>query len=178
MAESSLRLIRKVAEYIPQENVHLLRRGLRGLYVLYNEKRRTGKYDVVYVGMTNFNRGGVRSRLMRHRTRKRDLWTHASIFAVWENVRDDEVTELEGLFRHIYRHDSKRGPAIGWGRALLYARNPCLGACTTSISRYPLSPDRPWWSLKLARRFYLRSTVVRRRQRLGGMLSFYDGAAA
>jgi hypothetical protein len=37
--------------------------------------------------------------------RKGKLWTHFSIFEVWDNIRDEEVTELEGLFRHIYRKD-------------------------------------------------------------------------
>jgi hypothetical protein len=43
----------------------------------------------------------------RERNKKRGLWTHASVFVVWENVRDDEVTELEGLFRQIYQYDSR-----------------------------------------------------------------------
>jgi hypothetical protein len=38
---------------------------------------------------------------------KRDLWTHFSAFEVWNNIRDDEMAELEGLFRHIYRRDTK-----------------------------------------------------------------------
>jgi hypothetical protein len=51
-------------------------------------------------------RGGIRGRLRSHRRNKRDLWTHCSIFEVWDNIRDDEIAELEGLFRHLYRHDS------------------------------------------------------------------------
>jgi hypothetical protein len=52
-------------------------------------------------------RRGVRGRLISHRRSKRkgDLWTHFSVFQVWDNIRDDEVAELEGLFRHIYRRD-------------------------------------------------------------------------
>jgi hypothetical protein len=34
------------------------------------------------------------------------LWTHFSVFEVWPNVRDDEVGELEGLFRHLYKLDA------------------------------------------------------------------------
>jgi len=29
------------------------------------------------------------------------------VFEVWDNIRDDEIVELEGLFRHIYRDDSR-----------------------------------------------------------------------
>lgn len=50
-------------------------------------------------------RGGIRGRLKSHRRKKRDLWTHFSVYEVWDNVRDDEVAELEGLFRHFYRLD-------------------------------------------------------------------------
>ena len=29
------------------------------------------------------------------------------MFEVWDNIQDDEIVELEGLFRHIYRFDSR-----------------------------------------------------------------------
>jgi hypothetical protein len=61
-------------------------------------------YEVVYVGMAT--RGGIRGRLRSHRRTKRELWSHCSLFEVWDNIRDEEIAELEGLFRHLYRHDS------------------------------------------------------------------------
>jgi len=42
-----------------------------------------------------------------YRKIKAGLWAHCSVFEVWNNIRDDEIEELEGLFRHIYHHDSK-----------------------------------------------------------------------
>jgi len=50
---------------------------------------------------------GVRGRLESHVKRKGDLWTHFSAFEVWDNIRDEEIVELEGLFRHLYRKDSR-----------------------------------------------------------------------
>jgi hypothetical protein len=47
------------------------------------------------------------SRLRSHVRRKKDLWTHFSAFEVWENIRNEEIVELEGLFRHLYRRDSR-----------------------------------------------------------------------
>ena len=81
MEQSPLRLIKRSSEYIA--------------------------LDVVYVGMTLGGKGGIRGRLKGHRRKKLGLWTHCSIYEVWENVRDDEIIELEGLFRHIYRYDSR-----------------------------------------------------------------------
>jgi hypothetical protein len=111
MPQSPLRLIEKCAEYVPQAEYTDVPSGLRGIYVLYdcrdNEKKH---YDVVYVGMACAGRrGGIRSRLRRHRNSKRKgpRWTHFSLFKVWDNIRDEEVAELEGLFRHIYRDDSR-----------------------------------------------------------------------
>lgn len=51
----------------------------------------------------------MRGRLRSHSrsVKKADLWTHFSVFEVWPNVTDDQIAELEGLFRHIYRKDSK-----------------------------------------------------------------------
>jgi hypothetical protein len=52
---------------------------------------------------------GIRARLKSHARSKRkgSLWTHFSIFAVWPNISDAQVAELEGLFRHIYRKDTR-----------------------------------------------------------------------
>ncbi|MHB0961790.1 MAG: GIY-YIG nuclease family protein [Gemmatimonadaceae bacterium] len=110
MTQSSLRLIKRCAEYLEGDQVLKLPRGLRGIYVLYKRRLHKGGYsfDVVYVGMAS--KGGIRSRLKSHRRKKAGLWTHFSIFEVWENIRDDEVRELEGLFRHLYRDDSKASP--------------------------------------------------------------------
>jgi hypothetical protein len=110
LEESALRLVRAKVEFIPKDRVNELQRGLRGIYVLYQERRSVKpKYDVLYVGMaTAGRRGGIRSRLRAHARskRKRDLWTHFSVFEAWDNIRQEEIAELEGLFRHIYRKDS------------------------------------------------------------------------
>jgi len=50
---------------------------------------------------------GIKGRLTRHSKKKSGLWTHFSIFKVWDNIRNDEIKELEGLFRHLYKHDSR-----------------------------------------------------------------------
>ena len=47
----------------------------------------------------------MRSRLRNHVRNKGDEWTHFSVYEVWDNIRTDEIKELEGLFRHIYRFD-------------------------------------------------------------------------
>ena len=83
-----------------------MRRKRRGLHVLYKRRRQDGKekFDVVYIGMTT---SGMRGRLESHKKTKADLWTHFSAYEVWDNIRDEEIIELEGLFRHFYRKDSK-----------------------------------------------------------------------
>ena len=104
---ATLRLVKRCAEYLEAAQVFDLPGGLRGIYVLYRQRRRAGRVfrDVVYVGMAS--RGGIRARLKNHRLKKAGAWTHFSVFEVWDNIRDEEVTELEGLFRHLYRYDSK-----------------------------------------------------------------------
>jgi hypothetical protein len=105
MTQSALRLIKRVAEFQPQERIESIPTNRRGLYVLYKHAEEDGEdhYDVVYVGMAT---RGMKRRLRSHLKRKGDLWTHFSAFEVWDNVRDEEIVELEGLFRHIYRKDS------------------------------------------------------------------------
>ena len=108
MPQSDLRLIRRCAEFIPKTEIKSFPRGLRGIYVLYKRNRRNDHYNVVYVGMASAGRrGGIRGRLWSHFQKKGGLWTHFSLFEVWDNIRDDEVRELEGLFRHLYRRDAR-----------------------------------------------------------------------
>jgi hypothetical protein len=52
MEQSPLRLIKRSSEYIPLNDINLIPRGLRGIYVLYNRRPKLKTYDVVYVGMT------------------------------------------------------------------------------------------------------------------------------
>ena len=70
-------------------------------------RKRADQYDVVYIGMSATGKTGLKRRLRVHRRNKGSLWTHFSVFEVWENIRDDEIKELEGLFRQIYRYDSR-----------------------------------------------------------------------
>ena len=107
MAISELRLIKSVLEYQPKENIRLVPIKTRGIYALYQEDAEGKIYDLVYVGMARGKESGIRGRLSSHNKRKRDLWSHFSVYEVWDNIREDEVEELEGLFRHLFRYDSK-----------------------------------------------------------------------
>lgn len=111
MRESPLRLVERSAEFISRDDMKFLPRRLRGIYVFYRKCTHRGieKYDVQYVGMATAGRSrGMLGRLTSHAKSKRktQYWTHFSAFKVWDNIRDEEVAELEGLFRHIYRRDS------------------------------------------------------------------------
>jgi hypothetical protein len=108
-SHTPLRLIQSYVEYVPLADVLRVPGNLRGIYVLYLRKKPRGNqkrdhYNVVYVGMAR--QGGIRRRLRSHRKRKRAKWTHFSIFAVWPNISDGEIAELEGLFRHLFRYDA------------------------------------------------------------------------
>jgi hypothetical protein len=52
-------------------------------------------------------KGGIWSRLKSHMKSQTKVWSHFSVFKVWENIREDDVEELEGLFREIYRKDKR-----------------------------------------------------------------------
>lgn len=108
MPQSPLRLIKHCAEFLAPDRIREIPYGVRGIYVLYRFRSRSEAYDVVYVGLAGLgNRSGIRGRLQKHRRTKSGLWTHFSAYEVWDNVSGEEVRELEGLFRHIYRKDSK-----------------------------------------------------------------------
>jgi len=101
-------LFKRSFEFIPLSEIGGLPTLIRGIYVLYKEEPQSGsksKMDVVYVGMARGDSSGVKGRLKKHVKTKAD-WTHCSVFEVWDNIYPQQIEELEGLFRHLYRRDS------------------------------------------------------------------------
>lgn len=107
MAISELRLIKRALEYVPKENINLVPYGTRGIYALYQKALNGENYDLVYIGMARGLKMGIRKRLRSHKKNKPNLWSHFSMFEVWDNITEEEVEELEGLFRHLFKKDSK-----------------------------------------------------------------------
>ncbi len=108
MPESEFRLIKRCERYLPVDKINSIPRGLRGIYVLYDYSKRSGSYNVIYVGVSCSGSDGdhIRGKLIYFCQKKAGLWSHFSIFEVWENIRDYEIRELKGLYRDIYKKDS------------------------------------------------------------------------
>jgi len=106
MPVSELRYIKRCAEFQPRTDIKNIPAGTRGIYALLELRPKLNKFDVIYIGMSGV---GVKGRLRSHARSKRKgkLWTHFSVFEVWDNISETEVAELEGLFRHIYRKDTR-----------------------------------------------------------------------
>ena len=109
MSVSDLRFIKRCAEFRPRTEIKNIPAGTRGIYALLSERPKLKKFDVVYIGMARGVKSGIGGRLRSHArsARKGKLWTHFSVFEVWDNISETEVAELEGLFRHIYRKDTR-----------------------------------------------------------------------
>ena len=105
MPLSECYLFKNSFEYFAIDRINDVPKQVRGIYVLFN-KIAPQKYEVVYIGMARGEKMGVKGRLRRHRRKKAKQWTHFSVFEVWDNITKEQVEELEGLFRHIYRYDS------------------------------------------------------------------------
>ncbi len=117
--------IKRCAEWIPREESRRIPPATRGIYALLDHRPKENKYDVVYVGMTA--RSSVGRRLARHKNSKK-IWNHFSIFEVRNTIGEDQILELEGLFREIYRKDSRanRFNRIGKYEKLQNVRNDDL----------------------------------------------------
>jgi hypothetical protein len=104
MPKSDCYLFKNCFEHWPVEDIDKVPKYIRGIYVLFT-KGGEQQYSVVYIGMARGEKSGVKSRLRMHRKQKADKWTHFSVFEVWDNITQEQVEELEGLFRHVYRRD-------------------------------------------------------------------------
>ena len=107
MPVSELRLIKHSAEHLKRTQIKDVPKKTRGIYVLYKARPKIDAYDVVYIGMAGGEKkAGIKGRLLSHDKHKKG-WTHFSVFEVWDNIREEEVRELEGMLRHIYRKDKQ-----------------------------------------------------------------------
>ena len=110
--EKRVRFIKRYSEYNIKDEYELIPHRTRGIYALLkliknNKDKEKDRYDVVYIGMSCKS---IRRRIKSHQkktSRKKNLWTHFSIYEVNDNIYDDEIGELEGFFRVIYRRDTK-----------------------------------------------------------------------
>jgi hypothetical protein len=101
-----LRLIKWCSQWQKKEKWSQVPDGLRGIYALHANEYKDIQ-NVVYIGMAASGHG-IRRRLRNHANsrRKGRKWTHFSFFVVWENIRDEEIRELEALVSEIYRKDA------------------------------------------------------------------------
>jgi hypothetical protein len=103
MPTSPTKFIKRCAQWIPKDQSGLIPRRTRGVYALLQERPKD-RFDVMYIGMTS--RSSIGKRLGRHKTKLKG-WTHFSMFEIWDNIGEQELKELEGLLREIYRKDTQ-----------------------------------------------------------------------
>ncbi|WP_187300061.1 GIY-YIG nuclease family protein [Endozoicomonas montiporae] len=104
--KSPMHFIKSALEYRHITELDAVPMQLRGIYALYQKKGKS--YNLVYIGMSGKDANGkIRKRLFSHKRKRVGDWTHFSYFEVWDNITDTEIQELEGLFRQLYRFDSR-----------------------------------------------------------------------
>ena len=104
--KSNLRIIKSALEYRHAEELDVVSKNLRGIYALY--LKRGSHYNLVYIGMSGRDSNGrIKYRLKKHLNNPNKNWTHFYYYEVWDNITDQEIAELEGLFRQLYRFDSR-----------------------------------------------------------------------
>jgi hypothetical protein len=105
-AASPLRLVKWCAQWQEKDEWPNVPERARGVYALHMKE--AGHYNVVYVGMSASGMG-IKRRLRSHARSKRkgNKWSHFSFFVVWENVREEEIRELEILLKEIFRRDKR-----------------------------------------------------------------------
>ncbi|MBI5025000.1 MAG: GIY-YIG nuclease family protein [Candidatus Omnitrophica bacterium] len=107
MPVAPLSFIKRFDEFRPKDDRKHIPKNTRGIYVLLNQEGNA--FNVVYVGMAGGDKAGIHGRLNSHARseRKKEKWSHFSIFEMHDNITRETIQELEGLFRHIYRKDSQ-----------------------------------------------------------------------
>lgn len=115
MAYSNLRYFKRCAEFLTRDEIRNIPINTRGIYSLMIKKP-NNKFETVYIGMAAGKKAGVRGRIAKHAKSKRKnlnpktRWTHFSVFETWPNISIEEIKEIEGILRHVYRKSNISNP--------------------------------------------------------------------
>ena len=88
-------------------------RNVSGIYILYHKVKEPSFYNVVYVGVGGTTDStGIRSRILNHikSEKKKDLFTHFSVYEVKDKIKKPQIMELEGLILQICAKDEHSIP--------------------------------------------------------------------
>jgi hypothetical protein len=97
--------IRRYDEFVKKDRRNKVPIDAKGIYALL-KKKRDGKFDVVYVGVSV---SGIRDRLRQHARNhgRNGRWDYFSVFDVQPYVSSLTIEQLETLWKHIYRKSIK-----------------------------------------------------------------------
>jgi hypothetical protein len=103
MPTAPMNFFKTCEEYLSKDSIMEIPKRIRGIYVLF--KKKGLKFNVIYIGLS---KTGIRRKINSHYKSKKKSphWSHYSYFEVHDNISSQEIIELEGLLRHIYRKDS------------------------------------------------------------------------
>lgn len=81
--------------------------NMKALYVLYSYIKESHQMNVRYVGYANGQDGkDARSMLWQQHSINGAIWSHFSVYELWDHFRKEDASVVEDLFNHVYRHDS------------------------------------------------------------------------
>jgi len=106
--QGSTPLVRREIEYRSSSCIMQVPPNMTALYVLYSNSSNSRHMNVRYVGYASSQSGSdARSMLQQHYKLNARMWSHFSVYELWDYFQKDDAAAVKALFEHIYRHDSQ-----------------------------------------------------------------------
>jgi len=100
-------LVRREIEFQPSSRIMRLPPNMTALYVLYAYDSESRHMNVRYVGYaSNQNGDDARSMLWQQHKLNGRMWSHFSVYELWDHFQKGDTRAVEALFDQVYRHDS------------------------------------------------------------------------
>lgn len=100
-------LVRYEMEYQPTSQIQLVPSGIKALIVLYSYNKEPEYFNVKYIGYADgkgFNT--ARAILSEQQQLNGRMWSHFSVYELWDHLQKNDDYAVNELFRQIYRRDS------------------------------------------------------------------------
>jgi hypothetical protein len=100
-------LVRYEMEFLPASEIMQIPGNIKALFALYAYDSELRNFNVMYIGYAN-NEGGntIRSLLKEQERLNGRMWSHFSVYELWDYIQKDDQRAVDMLFKQIYRRDA------------------------------------------------------------------------
>lgn len=101
-------LVRNEMEFLPASEIMSVPANIKALFALFAYDSELKNYNVMYVGYASSEgENKIRALLKEQQRLNGRMWSHFSVYELWDYIQEKDDRAVEMLFNQIYRRDTQ-----------------------------------------------------------------------